>query len=88
METKAILAGLLLWVLAIAIWLYVLVTVRLNVGEAWALLVPPLVLAGITAALHHLFRGRTNALPICAIAAAILAKVFVFVATWLNHLLR
>jgi hypothetical protein len=80
-------AELLVWASVVPIWLYLTLIVGSSNGwggEPTGYIVTPLVLAGITWALHRLVRGWQCAWALSALAAPILAFLILMVISWLN----
>lgn len=88
MPPRLSLADLLLWAPVAPIWLYVMAAVRPNYGWGGALtgyVVTPLVLVGITCAIHRLLRDRRSAWALSALAASILAYLILGLFAWLYY---
>ena len=66
-------------------WLFLLVTVPQSTGfgDGFSLVAAPLVLAGITVALHRLFRRVRDAWALSMFVAGIIAIGSLVVAAWL-----
>ncbi len=87
MPSRVTLAEFLLWAPVAPIWLYVTFAVGSSNGwggEPTGYFVTPLVLVGITWALHRLVRGRRCAWALSALAAPILAYLILMAIAWLN----
>ncbi len=68
------LVSLLLLSAALPIWMFLFVVVPPGIGSgAYSFLVAPMVLGGITVAIHRLFRGRRDAWAFSALLAAVIA---------------
>lgn len=85
-QTKFSLSALLIVSAAAPIWLYLIVVIPRSPGFGGGpsrFLAAPIVLTGISLALHRLLRRRTNALPIAALLSPIIALGALLVAFWL-----
>jgi hypothetical protein len=82
------LMDLLLVAMAIPIWLHL--TLILSQGRRWGssplrYIMAPLVLCGMTFAIHHLLRGRKNAWSLSALLAAGIALVSLSLVSWTHY---
>ncbi len=88
MPLRFSLADLVLLVCAAPVWLYV--TLEVGKSNGWGgspvgYFATPLVLTGITLALHQLASRRRNALLVCALAAPFVAYfALLLIAVWVR----
>jgi hypothetical protein len=85
MRPQITLAGLLLGAPAIPLWIYVTYVVG---SSPVGFVLPPLVLLGITIAVHRVVGSRPNAWAISALIAPILALLVLLGIAWGNSRYR
>jgi hypothetical protein len=82
------LASAVLWTGALPIWIFLTITLPGSSGwggASFRFVVAPVVLIGMTCAIHVLFRGRANAWAWSGLLAGIISLGSLTVAMWISQ---